>query len=429
MDQMKITGGVPLHGRIEIGGAKNSASPLMTVSLLTDQTVTLSNIPHLSDITTMAHLLVSLGVELSVDGSHETGGHTGRVLKLNAGNVTSTTAPYDIVRKMRASIIVLGPLLTRFHNTRVSLPGGCAIGVRPINYHLDAFEKMGAEIKLREGYIEANAPNGLKGAVIDFPEISVGATENVMLTATLADGTTILNNAAREPEITDLANCLNRMGADIKGAGTDSITINGVKKLGAVDYKVIADRIEAGTYAVAAAITGGEIELVGISPDIMRATLDVLEQAGVDIKETADGLVVCSSGRLQPIKVETRPYPGLATDMQAQIMALMCLADGTSEITENIFENRFMHVPELNRMGAGIMLDGRKAIISGNCRLKGAEVMATDLRASVSLLLAAMAAEGETIVNRVYHIDRGYERIEEKLAACGAKIKRTKAKS
>ncbi len=427
MDSIRITGGVPLKGQIEIGGAKNAALPLMAASLLTEDTITLTNVPHLTDITTMANLLVHLGVEFSLDGTAKDNGHTGRVLRLTAGNVTSTAAPYDIVRKMRASVVVLGPLLTRFGTAEVSLPGGCAIGTRPIDLHLSALEQMGAEITLEHGYVKATAPQGLKGAEITFPKVSVGATENLLMAASLAEGTTILKNAAREPEVSDLAHCLVAMGADITGIGEDTITITGVKQLKGVEYTVIPDRIEAGTFAIAAAITGGDIELLGVNTDIMESTLVALEKTGATITKKDTRLRVTGNGPIKPLDLTTAPYPGFATDMQAQMMALLCLAEGTSHITETIFENRFMHVPELMRMGAHIDIDGNTATIHGIENFADAEVMATDLRASVSLVLAALASPGRTIINRVYHIDRGYERVEEKLAACGANITRIRS--
>lgn len=430
MDKIRVTGGVPLEGRIEIGGAKNAALPLIAASLLTDEELTLSNVPHLADITTMANLLVHLGVDFCIEGCSLQSGHMGRVMSLRAKNINTTTAPYEIVRKMRASIIVLGPLLARFGEASVSLPGGCAIGQRPIDLHLKAFENMGAKILLQDGYVQAKAPKGgLKGGNINFAKVSVGATENAILAATLAKGTTTIKNAACEPEITDLIQCLNKMGAKINGEGTKTLRITGVKKLNPIEYSIIPDRIEAGTYAVAAAITGGDLELHGIRTDIMKSTLDILKKCGVQIETDKDTIrVSMKKGKIKSVKIKTTPYPGFATDMQAQMCALLSIADGTSTIAENIFENRFMHIPELTRMGANIMVDGNTATIKGIKKLKGAEVMATDLRASVSLVLAALAAEGESIINRVYHIDRGYERIEEKLAACGGMVERVKGK-
>ena len=425
MDRIRITGGVPLNGRIDIGGAKNAALPLMAACLLTADKVTLSNLPHLADISTMANLLVHLGVSFSIDGCAEAGGHIGRVLVLDAGKVQNTVAPYEIVRKMRASVVVLGPLLARFGKAKVSLPGGCAIGTRPIDLHLKALEAMGTQITIEEGYVLAEAPKGLQGADITFPKVSVGATENLLMAAALANGTTILRNAAREPEVSDLAECLVSMGAKIEGIGSDTLTIHGQKRLHGTDYRIIADRIEAGTYAVAAVMTGGKLELSGIRPDIMTSTFDALKIAGAAIEEYPDHIIVSrATPNIRPFDLVTDPYPGFATDMQAQMMALATIADGTSHISETIFENRFMHVPEMLRMSAQITIDGHMAIIHGVPKLKSAEVMATDLRASVSLVLAALTAEGTSTLNRVYHIDRGYERVEEKLQAVGAQIER-----
>lgn len=429
MDQIRITGGVPLKGTIDIAGAKNAALPLMAASLLTSEKLVLSNVPHLTDITTMANLLVTMGVGLSLDGISAQNGHTGRVLNMHAEHINTTTAPYDIVRKMRASVVVLGPLLARLGKARVSLPGGCAIGQRPIDLHLKAFERMGAKILLEDGYVQAETPpGGLVGGEIIFPKVSVGATENALMAATLASGTTVIKNAAREPEIDDLAHCLNAMGAKVTGIGSDTLNIEGVRELHGAEYAIVADRIEAGTYAVAAAITGGDITLRGISSDIMESTLDILKQTGAIIELGEDTIrVIAPKEKIHPVDIDTAPYPGFATDMQAQLCALLAVADGTSIIKETIFENRFMHVPELLRMGANITTDGHTAVIKGVKKLKAAEVMATDLRASVSLVLAALIAEGETVINRVYHIDRGYERIEEKLSCCGANIRRARA--
>ncbi len=425
MDRIRIRGGKPLHGVIQIGGAKNAALPLMAAALLSPETLRLSNLPHLVDITTMVQLLAELGVEINMDGDAPNGGHIGRALELRGAEPESRTAPYDLVRKMRASVLVLGPLLVRWGEAKVSLPGGCAIGTRPIDLHLEAFKALGAEIELEEGYVRASAPDGLKGAHVLFPSVSVGATENVLMAATLADGETVIANAAREPEVADLAGCLQAMGAKIDGIGTDTITVTGVSQLHGADYEVIPDRIESGSYAVAAAITGGEITLQGARLDIMDAVVDVLTKAGVEMTETDSGVRVARTGEaINGIDVMTEPYPGFPTDMQAQIMALLAVSKGASMITETIFENRFMHVPELCRMGADINVHGASAIVRGVDRLSGAETMATDLRASVSLVLAALASEGETIVNRVYHLDRGYERVEDKLAACGADIER-----
>ncbi|WP_339779832.1 UDP-N-acetylglucosamine 1-carboxyvinyltransferase [uncultured Thalassospira sp.] len=425
MDKIKISGGRRLQGKIAIGGAKNAALPLMAAALLTDETLTLSNLPHLDDITSMTKLLSQHGVALHLNGNAPNGGHTGRVLDMQAAEIASTTAPYDLVRKMRASVLVLGPLVARCGIARVSLPGGCAIGNRPVDLHLKALEVMGAEIHLTEGYIEARAPGGLKGGHILFPQVSVGATENAIMAASLADGVTTIANAAREPEVADLAHCLVAMGAEIEGIGTDTLKVTGKPRLHGAEYSVVPDRIETGTYAIAAAITGGEIELVGTRIALINSLVDAMREAGIEIIETDDGMIVRGNrATLRGVDVMTEPYPGFPTDMQAQFMALMSVANGASMITETIFENRFMHVPELSRMGADINVHGRSAIVRGSARLSGAEVMATDLRASVSMVLAGLAAEGETVINRVYHLDRGYERLEEKLAACGAGIER-----
>jgi UDP-N-acetylglucosamine 1-carboxyvinyltransferase len=427
MDKICIRGGKPLNGTIQIGGAKNAALPLMTASLLTEETLTLSNLPHLADITTLANLLVQLGVSLHMDGGNGNGGHAGRVLSLTARDIASTVAPYDLVRKMRASVLVLGPLVARAGKARVSLPGGCAIGTRPVDLHLKGLQQLGATIELSEGYIEAVAPHGLSGAEIVFPLVSVGATENLLMAATLARGETVLSNAAREPEVIDLAHCLVAMGADIDGIGTDTLRIRGVSRLHGAKHAIIPDRIETGTFAMAAAITGGDVELVGARGDLMTSALDALRGAGATIAATNKGIrVQRSNGPLVGTDVMTEPFPGFPTDLQAQMMALLTTAEGASMITETIFENRFMHVPELRRMGANINLHGGSAMVRGVRKLTGAPVMATDLRASVSLVLAGLVADGETVVNRVYHLDRGYERLEEKLAACGADIERVR---
>ncbi len=426
MDRIRIRGGKALVGSIPIGGAKNAALPLMAASLLTDGTLRLANIPHLADITTLANLLGTLGVEIALDG-HAEGGHQGRVLALTARKISNTTAEYDLVRKMRASILVLGPLVAREGKAKVSLPGGCAIGARPVDLHLKGLEALGAKIELREGYVEAFAPGGLKGARFVFPFISVGATENLMMAATLAKGTTVLSNAAREPEIGDLARCLIAMGAQIEGVDTDTLTIHGGTKLSGTTHSILPDRIELGTYAMAAAATGGDVELIGGRSDLIASAATVLTQAGVTIEDTARGLRVRrTNAPLVGVDVMTEPFPGFPTDLQAQMMALLTTAEGASMITETIFENRFMHVPELRRMGANINLHGGSAMVRGVPKLTGAPVMATDLRASVSLVIAGLVAQGETIVNRVYHLDRGYERLEAKLAACGADIERVK---
>jgi UDP-N-acetylglucosamine 1-carboxyvinyltransferase len=427
MDKIRIRGGVSLHGTIAVSGAKNAALPLMAACLLTDETLQLSNLPHLADITTLANLLAQMGVSFGMDGHAPNGGHAGRVVSLRAEKITNTTASYDLVRKMRASILVLGPLLARAGHARVSLPGGCAIGTRPVDLHLKGLQQLGATIELREGYIEAEAKQGLVGAEVVFPFVSVGATENLLMAACLAKGETILTNAAREPEVSDLAHCLQAMGADIDGIGTDTLRIRGVQRLHGAKHAIIPDRIETGTYAMAAAITGGDIELKGARLDTLNAPVESLRSAGVSVTQTDNGIrVQRTNAPLNGVDVMTEPYPGFPTDLQAQMMVLMATAQGASMITETIFENRFMHVPELRRMGANINLHGGSAMVRGVPKLTGAPVMATDLRASVSLVLAGLAAEGETIVNRVYHLDRGYERLEEKLAACGAQVERIK---
>jgi len=428
VDRIRIAGGVPLQGAIPISGAKNAALTLMPACLLTDETLVLSNLPHLADITTMAHLLSQLGVAMTLNGHAPGGGHVGRVLELKAARIADTTAPYDLVRKMRASVLVLGPLVARCGEARVSLPGGCAIGPRPVDLHLKALEELGAEVLVENGYIVAHAPNGgLRGAAITFPQVTVGGTENALMAAVLAKGESTIINAAREPEVADLAHCLVAMGAKIEGIGTGTLRIQGVDRLHGADYAVLPDRIEAGTYAVAAAITRGDVELVGARIDLMNSVIKALGECGVVVTETARGIrVAANGGPVTGTDIMTEPYPGFPTDMQAQLMTLMATAEGASMITETIFENRFMHVPELARMGARVTVHGASAIVRGVPKLSGAPVMATDLRASVSLVLAGLAAEGETTVNRVYHLDRGYERLEEKLAACGARIERLK---
>ena len=419
MDSILVRGGSELNGVIPIAGAKNACLTLMPATLLTEEPLTLTNAPRLSDIRTMTQLLGSLGAEVaSLQG--------GQVLAMSSHNIHNHRADYDIVRKMRASILVLGPMLARDGHAIVSLPGGCAIGARPVDLHLKALETMGAELELRDGYIHAKAIGGrLKGAVVEFPFVSVGATEQALLAATLAKGTTIVKNAAREPEIVDLAQCLRRMGAQIEGEGTSTITIQGVDRMGGATHPVVTDRIELGTYMLAPAICGGEVECLGGRIDLVGAFCEKLDAAGVSVTETERGLKVKrKNGRVRAVDVTTEPFPGFPTDLQAQMMALLCTAEGTSVLEERIFENRFMHAPELIRMGAKIDVHGGHATVTGVERLKGARVMATDLRASVSLILAAMAAEGETVVSRVYHLDRGYERVEEKLGACGAHIER-----
>jgi UDP-N-acetylglucosamine 1-carboxyvinyltransferase len=420
MDRICIKGGVPLEGVIPIGGAKNAALPLMAASLLTPETLTLENVPDLADIATMTNLLVQHGGCIALEET----GDGGRRLELSAAHITSTTAPYDLVRKMRASVLVLGPLLARCGRARVSLPGGCAIGPRPVDLHIKGLQRLGAEVELRQGYIEAQAPKGLKGAEIAFPVVSVGATENLLMAATLADGETLLINAAREPEITDLATCLVAMGAEIDGIGTDRLRVLGAGRLKGTTHRIMPDRIETGTYIMAAAATAGEVRLTGTRIDLVAALVRTLEAAGVEVLATADGLRVRRRGSLEGVDIMTEPYPGFPTDLQAQAMALMATATGASMITETIFENRFMHVPELARMGANINIHGASALVRGVPALLAAPVMATDLRASVSLVVAGLIATGETVINRVYHLDRGYERLEEKLAACGARIER-----
>jgi UDP-N-acetylglucosamine 1-carboxyvinyltransferase len=418
MDRIRIRGSRPLSGEIVIGGAKNAALPLMAAAMLTEDRLVLSNVPRLADIQTMTALLAQHGLAIDpVDND-------GRTLSLG-GPITSTEAPYDIVRKMRASCLVLGPLVARVGEARVSLPGGCAIGARPIDLHLKGLEQLGASISLEGGYIDARIEGRLRGATIVFPFVSVGATENLLMAASLAEGETTLVNAAREPEVVDLAHCLVGMGATIEGAGTDRIRIRGAQRLHGITHKVIPDRIATGTYMMATAITGGKVELVGAEGDALAAVIRVLEGAGVTVEPTPRGVLVQRrNGRIGGVDVMTEPFPGFPTDLQAQMMALMTTAEGAAMITETIFENRFMHVPELCRMGANINVHGASAMVRGVTKLAGAPVMATDLRASVSLVLAGLAAGGETLVNRIYHLDRGYERLEEKLAACGADIER-----
>lgn len=423
MDRILIRGGNRLSGRIPISGAKNAALTLMPCALLTDEPLTLRNLPRLADVDGFGHLLNELGVSTMVEGAHP--GDFGRVMTMRAARLTSTVAPYDIVRKMRASILVLGPLVGRAGEATVSLPGGCAIGNRPIDLHLKALEAMGAEIELAAGYVKATAPGGrLPGGRVTFPVVSVGATENAVMAAVLARGTTVIENAAREPEIVDLCRCLAAMGAAIDGIGTERLEIEGRDRLYGATYRVMPDRIEAGSYACAAAITGGALELVDARADDMRATIAALVEAGITVEERPGALYVEAKDGIGPLNLSTAPYPGFATDMQAQFMAMLCKAKGASVLTETIFENRYMHVPELARMGADISVRGRSAFVRGVDRLIGAPVMATDLRASMGLIIAGLAAEGETEVNRVYHLDRGYERLEEKLQAVGADIER-----
>jgi UDP-N-acetylglucosamine 1-carboxyvinyltransferase len=427
MDKIRIRGGTPLRGEIRISGAKNAALPLMAAALLTDEPLALDNVPDLVDIATMASLLRQLGVAIGVSDPPKAGRGADRRTTLQARTITETTAPYDLVRKMRASVLVLGPLLARCGKAKVSLPGGCAIGTRPVDLHLKGLAQLGAEIELHDGYVHASAPKGLAGARVVFPVVSVGATENLLMAAALARGETELVNAAREPEIADLAHCLMAMGADISGVGTDTLRIRGVDRLHGATHRVIPDRIETGTYAMAAAITDGALDLVGANLDHIGAVAETLGQARVAVEANERGLRISRiNSELIGVDVMTEPFPGFPTDLQAQFMALMTAASGAAMITETIFENRFMHVPELCRMGASINVHGASAMVRGVTRLTGAPVMATDLRASVSLVLAGLAAEGDTILNRVYHLDRGYERLVEKLGACGAEIERLK---
>lgn len=423
MDKILITGGAPLRGTIPISGAKNAALPILAASLLTDQPIYLSNLPNLTDIQSMAVLLRQLGVEL--DGFNEQCRPQDGTVSLSSHSLNSTLAPYDLVRKMRASVVVLGPLLARHGQAKVSLPGGCAIGTRPIDLHLMGLKTLGANIEVADGYVLATAPQGLQGGQILFPKVSVGATENLVMAATLSHGETELINAAREPEVVDLCHCLQSMGAKIEGIGSDHLYIQGVTDLHGTEHRILPDRIETGTYAIAAAITGGDIELTHTSADLLAAFINTLQNAGVSITETSTGFRVArNNGALRGVDVITEPYPGFPTDLQAQMMALMCVAEGASLLTEAVFENRFMHAPELSRMGADINVHQASAIVRGVKQLTGAPVMATDLRASVALILAGLAAKGVTTVNRIYHLDRGYERLEQKLIACGAQIER-----
>ena len=423
LPRIRILGGRQLRGAIPIGGAKNAALPLMTAALLTDQPLTLRNLPKLADIATLTSLLNHHGVDVAISENGED--CSGRQAVLRATHIADTTAPYDLVRKMRASVLVLGPILARCGQARVSQPGGCAIGTRPVDLHLKGMQQLGAQIELDSGYIEARAPKGLRGGQVVFPFVTVGGSENVLMAAVLARGESKLVNVAREPEVQDLARCLVAMGAKIEGIGTDTLLVQGVDGLHAATHAVVPDRIEIGTYAVAAAITGGEVELVGADLSLIGSFADAMRAAGVDIEPSPRGITVRAwNGRVTGVDAMTEPYPGFPTDLQAQFMALMATAEGASMITETIFENRFMHVPELARMGANITLHGGSALVRGVKHLTGAPVMATDLRASVSLVLAGLAARGETIVSRIYHLDRGYERVEQKLAACGADIER-----
>jgi UDP-N-acetylglucosamine 1-carboxyvinyltransferase len=426
MDRIRIVGGRPLNGAIPISGAKNATLPLMIAGLLTDQTLILDNVPRLADVSQLQRILGNHGVDIMIGGKRP--GDTeyqGQTLHISAAKIVDTTAPYELVSKMRASFWVIAPLVARMGEAKVSMPGGCAIGTRPVDLLIMVLERLGADIEIDSGYVIARAKKGLRGAEIVFPKVTVSGTHTALMAAALANGTSVIENAAREPEIADVADCLNKMGAKISGAGTSRIVIDGVAKLNGARHSVLPDRIETGTYAMAVAMTGGDVTLLGARPELLQSALDVLGKAGVEIAATNTGIRVARNGAgLLPIEVATDPFPGFPTDLQAQLMALMTRARGTSRITETIFENRFMHVQELVRLGARIHLDGETATIEGVDKLKGAPVMATDLRASVSLVIAALAAEGETMVNRVYHLDRGFERLEDKLSACGADIAR-----
>ena len=429
MDRIRIIGGKPLNGTIPISGAKNATLPLMIASLLTEDTLILDNVPRLADVILLQRILGNHGVDVMIAGKRPGDDpNSGRTLHISAKHIVDTTAPYDLVSKMRASFWVVAPLLARMGEAKVSMPGGCAIGTRPVDLLIMALENLGAEIEIEGGYVIARAKKGLRGGDINFPKVTVGGTHTALMAEALANGTTLIENAAREPEIGDVADCLNKMGAKITGAGTSRIVIEGVAKLHGARHSVLPDRIETGTYAMAVAMTGGDVLLQNARPELLQSALDVLVRSGVTITPTNEGIRVARNGSgLDPVEVTTAPFPGFPTDLQAQLMALMTLAKGTSHITEAIFENRFMHVQELARLGAHIHLDGETATIEGVERLMGAPVMATDLRASVSLVIAGLAAEGETMVNRVYHLDRGFERVEDKLARCGAAIERISA--
>jgi UDP-N-acetylglucosamine 1-carboxyvinyltransferase len=428
MDRIRITGGNPLNGVIPISGAKNAALPLMIASLLTPERLTLKNVPNLADVAMLARILRNHGVDCAVDGKRAHNGHIGETFHLTARDIVDSRAPYDLVRRMRASFWVLGPLLARHGEATVSLPGGCAIGTRPVDLHLMGLQKLGVELDLDGGYVIARAPKGLTGGRITFPKVSVGATHNVLMAAVLAKGETVMENAAMEPEVGDLALCLTKMGARIDGIDTSTLTIQGVSQLEGAVHTVLPDRIETGTFAMAVAATGGEVLLEGGRADLLHEPLEVLRRAGVSVTETNSGIKVARNGHgLAPVDVETQPFPGFPTDLQAQFMALMLMAGGKSHIRETIFENRFMHVQELARLGADIAIAGDTATVSGVSALRGAEVMATDLRASVSLVIAGLMARGDTQINRVYHLDRGFERLEEKLGNCGAQIERLTA--
>ncbi len=426
MDRIRISGGRQLHGAIPISGAKNAALPLMIASLLTEDTLILENVPRLADVNQLQRILGNHGVDIMTQGKKPGDDETrGPTLHISAANIVDTTAPYELVSKMRASFWVFGPLVARMGEAKVSMPGGCAIGTRPVDLLIMALERLGAEIEIESGYVIARAKKGLRGGEIVFPKVTVGGTHTALMAASLANGTSVIENAAREPEVVDLGECLIKMGAKISGLGTSRIVVDGVTRLNGARHAVLPDRIETGTYAMAAAMTGGDVLLEGARPELLQAALDVIAQAGAEISSTNEGIRIKRNGAgLAPVEVTTQPFPGFPTDLQAQLMALMTKAKGTSHITETIFENRFMHVQELARLGAHIQLDGETAIIEGVSKLKGAPVMATDLRASVSLVIAALAAEGETMVNRVYHLDRGFERLEEKLSRCGADISR-----
>ncbi len=426
MDRIRITGGRPLQGTIPISGAKNATLPLMIASLLTEDMLILENVPHLADVIQLQRILNNHGVDVMLSGKRAGDtDHAGQTVKISAANIVDTTAPYDLVSKMRASFWVIAPLLARMGEAKVSLPGGCAIGTRPVDLLLMAMERLGAQVDIDGGYAIARAPKGLRGGEIVFPKVTVGGTHVAIMAAALAQGSTLIENAAQEPEVKDLADCLVKMGAKISGAGTARIEIEGVTRLGPARHSVLPDRIETGTYAMAVAMTGGDVLLEGARPELLQSALDVLTQVGATVTATNEGVRIARNGAgLSPVEVTTEPFPGFPTDLQAQLMALMTKAKGTSHITETIFENRFMHVQELARLGARITLDGQSAKIEGVDRLRGAPVMATDLRASVSLVIAALAAEGETVVNRVYHLDRGFERLEEKLGACGGQVER-----
>ncbi len=429
MDRIRIVGGHRLMGAIPISGAKNAALPLMIAALLTDGTLTLENLPRLADVSQLARILANHGVDYTIEGKRIGDSEVqGQTVHLSARQIVDTTAPYDLVSRMRASFWVLAPLVARMGEAKVSLPGGCAIGTRPVDLLLMAMERLGAEIEIENGYAVAKAKNGLRGADIDFPKVTVGGTHTALMGASLAHGTTVIHNAAREPEIVDVAECLMKMGAKIQGAGTKTIEVTGVARLTGARHAVLPDRIETGTYAMAAVMTGGDVLLQGARAEQLQAALDVVAQTGATVTQTNEGVrVYRNGGAIQPVEIATAPFPGFPTDLQAQLMALVTRAEGTSRITETIFENRFMHVAELARFGAHIRLDGDTAIVEGVARLKGAPVMATDLRASVSLVIAALAAEGETMVNRVYHLDRGFEQLERKLGGCGAEIERLSA--